>query len=508
MMRDRDLYKEILEKYLLRERVSGWAGERDYAYEIRDILCDNMRCDSSQVISINVRTWEDLFCEINTFRCAIQPPYEGDISLKGVLTDNIEHCEDKILLISTTDHPDNIWVLYNEAVERRARGVVFYDFYPFRRRRIVVSGRWSYSFNETIRAEVPVVHISLEEYARLRRFVGREIDLVLRSKLRSSTGFNVEVIKEHRDQEIIVSAHHDAWLSGFRDNGIGVLTLIRLSEVIGRRSFAKNSVRIVSLTAEEYGDPSNSTWYWAYGSRVYVNTLSDEYIERRKILGLVLDLAYREPLKISYTSPDIAFNLKHHMSIESQIDDYGHVYMDTISFVSKGVPTLTLHNFTSDVYSIYHTDLDLPFAMWRGFIERLSLDLARIIDRYDPATHMSVKILRERIRKNTTGDLRVKLEELIGEIERRDIDAIYRFYKCFSKTLLKPVAFESYRKLYSELSLTPYPEIISIASRIGSREVIVAGEERTLDFGNEFLKNRYLAENLELLEMLRECVFR
>ncbi|MEM0260144.1 MAG: M28 family peptidase [Sulfolobales archaeon] len=501
----------FLESYLLRERISGWIEERNFATELRDFLCEKISCDSSKIHEIDVITWEEKYCSImnverDLVKCSILPPYEEEDIISGILTDEMKQCSDKILLISTTDQPDNIWILYNEAVERGAKAVVFYDYYPWRRRRIVISGKWSYGFNDPIEVSIPAVHIPLEYYPFMKRYIGRRIELHIASSVRSSKGYNVEVVKEGSRGEVVVSAHHDAWLKGFRDNAVGVLTLIRLAEMIRKKSI-RNKIKIISFTAEEFGDPRNPAWYWAYGSRVYLDRIPEEDFVRNRSLGLVLDVAYKEPLKISFTVPDIAYSFKDAISLESYVEGFGHVYMDSISFIRRGVPALTLHNFSTDIYPVYHTDLDIPSDSWRGFIERFSKNILKAIDHYNPREHLRITLFIEEIQRNLIRELKDPLMKILERLS--DDEVIYKFYMYFSRLFLKPIALEGYRKLYSDLSLVSYPDLASMIYRgLISQKITIAGEEKIIDPTDKISRENLVRENLLLLEELERNIFK
>ena len=475
--------------YLSVERVAGWDREYELLGLLRDLMCDE-ECGEAKIYSLEVLKWIEYSCEINNkIKCVAQPPLNIDAYVEAVLTNDLGNCRNKIVLVSTTEYPDNIWILYNEAVERGAVGVIFYDYYPSRRRRIVINGDWHYSFTKEIKTPVPAVQIRLEDYSVLKRYVGRRVSLHVKSSLVASRGYTLEYfIENDPSREIIYSVHHDSWFSGFRDDAIGVLSLILIARYLLKMISDANypSIRLISFTAEEFGDPRNVGWYWAYGSRYYLSNIYKTDLYNRNLLSVVADTAFKEPVRVSYSTPELADLFKEKFRVKTLLEDYGHPYMDSISFIQRGVPTISLHNFP-DMYSIYHTDLDIEYSGWRGFLEVYSRSIVKVFSEILSNIPEPVHLLRdlEKYSRYLPSDLRNNLLSVLNKSRRHML-----LYSCFAKTLLRPVVYNYYRDLYNDIHLHPIYEILRRVSEDSVENIIIPGEEEIFYVKSEKELNR------------------
>ncbi len=497
-------YDELIYNYLLSERVAGWEKEFDMIKNMRDSICENI-CSDSMIHSIETLKWSQDRCLINKdIRCSVQPPYKGDIILEGYLTNDPHNCSDKILLISTTEYPDNTWILYNLAVENSALSVIFYDYYPDRYRRIVINGDWHYSFHKSMRNPVPAVHIRLNDYPTLRRYLGKRISIDLRSSLSLSKGYILETIIEGKDpkKEIILSAHHDSWYSGFRDDGVGLLTILFLAKNLEKMNISNlPTIRLISFTAEEFGDPRNPGWYWAYGSRYYLEKIYNiDNTGSKTMISVVIDTAFKEPIHISYSYPDLGYFVAEKLDLENKLDGYGHPYMDSISFIQKGIPTITLHNF-NEIIPVYHTNLDTLYSGWIGFLEKFSISLIKLF-----AELRDEKALRPRMIINELKEyLPVpRYERLYRKISYLNSSKDYMYlHSCLTRSLLKPIVLNSYRKLYTEIHLYL---LLMIPKIKNVEKVIVAGEEKILDVRNRGGEDSFTSYLENRLDEFEECL--
>lgn len=496
---------ELIYDYLMSERVTGWEREYDMLRFSRDIACKNI-CSEATIHSIETLKWSQDRCVINrSVECSIQPPFSGDLVLEGNLTNDINNCHDKILLISMTDYPDNIWILYNLAVERGALGVVFYDYYPKRRRRIVINGEWHYSFYKSIKSPIPAVHIKLNDYPFLKKYLGKRISIDLKSTVNTARGYILDMlIEEDPYKEVILSAHHDSWFTGFRDDGIGLLTLLSLAKNLDR-VHPQNlpTIRLLSFSAEEFGDPKNPGWYWAYGSRYYLGKIFDiEDLLTKTMISIVIDTAFKEPIHVSYSLPDLGHFFANKFSMKNTLDGYGHPYMDSISFIQSGIPTITLYNF-SETIPVYHTDLDTLYSGWISFLETFSLSLLKIIFELRDENILKPRLVINELKEYLPAPKYEKLSRHIWNL--KDSLEYAHFHSCLAKTLLKPVVFDSYKKLYSDIHLYP---LFTISRTRDVEKIIIPGEEKVLNLknkDNEGLNSlsKYIESKLDELE---ECL--
>jgi len=423
--------------------------------------------------SLEVALWEHGRCEVDGARCVPIPLTPGGY-VEGVLTDDLDKCGDKVLISSTTSYPDNMWNIYNEAVERGARAVVFYDYYPGRFRKIVVTGVWGYGYSQRIDPRIPAVHVRLEDGVKmLRRSLGKRVYIVSEARIRSSRGATVEAIAGgRRAGSILVSAHHDRWFNSYRDNAVAVKTVLEVARQLSRGGSSLHDIRIVSFTAEEVGDPSTPAWYWGYGSRVYVSTIDPEEI----LLAIVIDTAFREPIRVSTTSPDHAQTLFKDFPLGVRLEGYGHPYTDAPSLWMAGIPTITLHNL-EEIYPVYHTDLDMEDQP-QGFPSILARSLYLRLKDLEPES-VSPSALVEDLKSRIPGEL---FERIAGGVSR---EKGYRLVRCVNKHTMRPIFYGSYRELYKDMEVDPLPYSIAYrASRSGrTEEIRIPGEELVIYTG-------------------------
>lgn len=447
--------------------------------------------------SIDAALWEHGECHVDgSIRCVPIPPTPGGV-VEGVLTMDIDSCSDRVLIASTTSFPDNIWNIYNEALERGARAVIFYDYYPSRYRKIVVSGVWSYGNSVRSSTTIPAVHIRLEDAIPLiRRSLGKRVSITSSSRIRMSRGSTVEAIVPGRSRgSILVSAHHDRWFDSYRDNMIGVQVLLEIARQSRRLKTPRHEVRLVSFTAEEFGDPGMPAWYWGYGSRVYSSAIDAEDI----LLGIVIDTAYRTPVRISHTSPDHAARIFSNFSLDAVIEGYGHPYTDAPSLWVRGIPTITLHNL-EDLYPIYHTDLDVGEG-YSGFPSILAREiLAKILD-LDPVA-VGAEILIRDLETRLPQDLSTKIGEKVS-------NRSYELVRCVNKITMRPLFVGSYREMYRDMITDPFPLWHAYTSSTkGSRDpLVIPGSEKVIYRGTGSIESSYILNEIRAeAEDLLRCV--
>jgi Iap family predicted aminopeptidase len=445
--------------------------------ELRDVAAVRTRLEELgfdvRLYSVDVVSWFHGKCYVNGIRCVPIPPTVGG-DVEGVLTGDIESCGDKILIFSTTSFPDNIWNIYNMALERGAKAVIFYDYYPGRFRKIVVSGVWSYGYNHRSSPEIPAVHIRLEDGVRLiRRMVGKRIQISLAAEIKPSRGISVEgLIGGKKQGSILVAAHHDRWFNSYRDNMISVKTLLEIAFQTSKTGRALHDIGLVSFTAEEFGDPNMPAWYWGYGSRIYTREIDAGEI----LLAIVIDTAFRKPIRVSTTSPDHLTALLESVPLDAKLEGYGHPYTDAPSLWMAGIPTITLHNL-EDLYPIYHTDLDIEDQQ-PGFTKILGRELYIGLKNLEPTAVKGERILR---------DLRERIPyEIFREIERSlNKNKAYELIRCINKHTMKPIYFGSYRELYRDMQVDPFPYSIAYRASLerAREEIRIPGEELVLYSG-------------------------
>lgn len=427
----------------------------------------------SNLHPVDVLSWRDLGCEVSGFHCVCLPPIRS-FDVHGLLTNDLSNCGGKVLITSTTNFPDNVWVLYNLAVEAGAEAVVFYDEYPSRYRRIVVTGVWSYSLGRGDYPPIPAVHVRYEDGVKLMKLVGSYVDLRCRTEVRLSTGYNVEAfVGGRRESEVLISAHHDRWLTGFRDNLVGTYTLMKVAERSIRSNNLKHTLRLVSFTAEEFGNPALSPWYWSYGSKEYArkSDLSN--------VGFVvnLDTACKEPVRVNATGPELGKYFVKYSPINYVYEGFDHPYTDGLTFSSMGIPTVTLQNLR-DIDEVYHTDLDTWYDV-ELITDSLVVWITNSINEFE-LEKLEFKEYRQ-VLEDSLGE---EFKWFIDKVKRVvDISKLSKIFREVSKELVKPVLIGSYKDLNKDITTLLAPHVFAINNlRMGVKtgEVILVGDEEVL----------------------------
>jgi len=485
------MLKELLKELVsVNDVVAGSEKELFVVRKLRDYFIE-LGLDV-KLHPINVITWEDIKCDVNDYICRCLPPITTS-EVRGKLTDKIEESYGKVLLLSTTEFPDNVWVLYNLAVEAGAEAVIFYDSYPGRFRRIVVSGVWSYSFRSGKLPPIPAVHMRFEDGIRMRKLIGRYVELRCKTDIRGGTGYNVEVVVGGGEGEVLVSAHHDRWFTGYRDNIVGLYTLLKLAEVLSKLR-VKHTLRLVSFTAEEFGNPDLSPWYWSYGSREFVRSV--DLSSLRFVINL--DTACMEPIRVNATGPEIGKFFIKYSTIKYSYEGFDHPYSDGLSFSSLGIPTVTLHNLR-DIDEVYHTDLDTYYNN-ELLIDGLVTWIVNVVNNYS-LEGLEFKEYYEYLKNSLPSEL----DDVVSKILTvHDLSKLSKMFKLISKELVKPVAIGSYRDLNKDLITVLAPHALVINNlRRGSRVgVIVAGDEDVLCCNLGTSDNEIISKYIEYLRQV------
>lgn len=290
---------------------------------------------------------------------------EGELVHAGVGRSlALEGVEGRVALVGMTEEdPDFAAVQYALLAASGASAVVFYDFRPNLLRRIVVEAVISYGDGPGLPPPIPVVAINGELGRRLAE--GRHyVQLEVRARYDEGASSANVIAYDSGEAKVLVAAHYDRWLAGAADDAVGVAMLQQLPALLrGRRGVA-----YALFGCEEYGAPGYSAWYWAWGSRKYVEYLRSKGELDNLVAVLNTDVASRRPLTISASGPEFreAARALLGSSFEYELDS---PYFDSFSFSSSGVPALTVHSLWRYV-DLYHSSGDLPSAIdWEAVLQ-------------------------------------------------------------------------------------------------------------------------------------------
>ncbi|PUA31956.1 MAG: hypothetical protein B7O98_08190 [Zestosphaera tikiterensis] len=415
--------------------VAGSKAELNLVRSLRDRLSDlgfDVRLHPVEVVS-----WEDVNCLINgSIKCTSQPPQRSQY-VSGVLGRDV-------LLTPTTEDPDNMWVIHGRAVKEGYEAVIFFDSYPeVRKRRIVLTGELSYSTTSKVRDDVLSVHIPLDVGLKLKELYGRRVDVEVKVRKVLSTGYNLEATYGE-EPKMVVAAHHDRWLSGFRDDVNGLLILMKLAEEVSKKG--GQPVRLVSFTAEEYGDPEEPLLYWAYGSRAYVSRYGEAL--ENTLLFVVVDTAFTEPLEVSFVGLDEGL-WRYVSNVEVVESNAGIAYTDALSALNLAIPTLVFHNIHK-IKPVYHSDRDVYDLSVKYFNERVVNSLMGLAELANLRTSELINMVGR---------------YLTSKVKYVGVDNPLKAFKCFVKHMLLLVNKGSYDKLDSELAVMSYEDLRSYGNQ-------------------------------------------
>ncbi len=257
----------------------------------------------------------------------------------------------KVALVGMArEDPDHAASLYALLAKAGASAVVFYDFHPRVLRRIVVGIFASYREGPGLPPPIPAVAVRLDDGRRLAEGA-HYAQLEVRARY-SEDSRSRNLLAVEGEPTVLLSAHLDRWLGGAADDGVGVaLLLAALEELRGVRG-----VGLAFFGAEEYGAPLYNPWYWAWGSRVFVERLLSTGEAEGLVALINVDVAARRPLTISASGPEFREAARALLggTFEYDLDS---PYFDSFSFSSAGIAALTVHSLWRYV-DLYHTDHD------------------------------------------------------------------------------------------------------------------------------------------------------
>lgn len=415
--------------------VAGSKAELNLVRSLRDYL--SSLGFTVKLHPVEVVSWNEVECLINgSIPCTAQPP-QRSAYVSGILGR-------EFLLTPTTGDPDNMWIVHGKAGREGYKAVIFYDSYPnVKKRRIVLTGELSYSMKSRVKDDVLGVHVPLDVGLKLKELQGKLIDIEVKTNKTLSVGYNLEATCGE-NPKITLAAHHDRWLNGFRDNVNGLLVLLKLAKRLSEKS--SYSVRIMSFTAEEYGDPEEPMLYWAYGSRTYFSRYKEVFDDN--LLFVVIDTAFTEPVELSYIGLDE--RIGSYIALSTVESDTGIAYTDALSVLEVAVPTIVLHNLHA-IKPVYHSDKDVFIPTVNQFNEKMVNSLMKLVELANLKKQEVINMTSNYISKH------------VKHVETADP---LRTFKCFVKHMLLVVNKGSYDELNSELAVMACDDLKNRAGQV------------------------------------------
>ncbi|MEM1545198.1 MAG: M28 family peptidase [Candidatus Methanomethylicia archaeon] len=399
---------------------------------------------------------------------------------------------DSIVLCELPSDPDELKTVYLRAYELGAQAIIVYDNTPGRFRRVVISSVWDFRKMPCPPPPIPCIHIKWEDGLKVLDLVRNGVSrasLTSKSYIMESTGYNVEaIIPGSREDYIVICGHHDHWLTGVSDN---LTSLYLLHEVGGRLGSmrATYTIRLVSFTAEEFGAPGFQAWYWAYGSRFYVENLRRTNRLNDVIAVVNVDAFTSYPLILAGTpeirglTSSIADSLK--VKYELELD---YSYCDSYSFSSFGIPAITIHSLP-EILSYYHTDADsIDVVDWKAVMDTIDIvyrTASRIaIYGRDSLDYYAYKL---------------ELKKVLSDIGNNYLSSIvdrlnsWRAFRMVNMNLHKAVFIGDYR-----LDTGPFKTVLC-------PQLLVANDIKTIEYSINMLPNN-IYEAVKLLSKIKPYI--
>ena len=480
MWRDIVNYVKKLSKY--GEVIAG--SKKDY--EVAKIIRDDLRDQglSARLIPIPVMEWVPGKGSISIGGHEISltvQPYVLNAYIEAPLTyvdiNNVDKScvaiEDSIVLTNIPPDVDDINTAQLHLSECGALGAIFIDRAECMRR-IVCTGTWSPLKGPGKPPSIPILQVSRSKGREILRYGGSRGYLVVEGcKASESTGYIVEATIPYRSEDnecILITSHHDHWLTGVSDNLVGVSIAIFISKILSSKSqITKRCVKLVIFTAEESGAPNYSSWYWIYGSRVYAKKYGNN-------ISAVINLdTIAEGNKITVSAtPDLAYlmNIKaKDLGIDIDVE-FDQPIFDSYSFTMQGISAATLNTFHNILMKdIYHSSLDTIAVLNRDTIIKTTALCMKTVEHLASNNDVHKALRAEKW-----------LEYIVKNLQKSNaplelIDSIYRAYRYLEiakeptnikalihflvSELIKPVMWNGYRHLGNREEILVAPWIIA-----------------------------------------------
>lgn len=484
------------------ETITGTQQENVVASELKQILRD-IGVDDVKLYPVNVMTWIENECRLETSEGSIKChalPYslsadiEAPIVYAGYAGDKIyvdESVDGRIVLIPFPEDPDDAKYVMLKLFMHGAVAIIFFDEAPGRYRRIVVTGVQGFPYEKGLPPLIPVVNIKKEDLLFLRKKLVRKLRLYVKTRvLHDSTGYNVLATINGGREEVLVTAHHDHWFTGFSDDLLGLDTILKIAQKLVKKR-VKRTVKIVSFTAEESGAPNYAGWYWSWGSRCYVK---DRYRSLDEVYAVInIDGVFASRLRIS-SNPcfyDVLSRISMKYGIPVDNIELDSPYFDSFMFTLNGVPALTIHTLP-ELRLNYHTNLDdgeevsiETITLLNKFVEDLVYTIG------DNDVHGVEGFYREVYKnlhdyENAPLEARIllnKFKQLVSSVDKLDLKKTIRL---LSKKLIRAYVVHGIEGVFSSIFIPPLlyihlaKTLYKNTDGVFIEDVYIAGEEKLL----------------------------
>jgi len=403
MINENDFYTLIKEG----EVAAGSKEERNIYLKLSSLLKE--RTDQVRVEQIRVMNWELKHSKFYVNGEAIPEdkyvvlPYSPSSYEKGTL--------EKDFMISKINSLLELPFVYEKCYSSETCKALFVYMDDSLRKFVLKSGPFlqrKYSKPPT----VPALYITPELASKVEKNKG-DIELQIETSFNPySVGFIIEgILNGKRESSIYITAHHDHWFNGFRDNMASLLTLLNIER-------SESELHLVSFTAEESGSPSFSSWSWSYGSLNFLEKRQNKLDN----ITLNINLDNLETSNIeALATPGISNIVYRLLNTKIEIDPYNDGY----SFIKYGIPSIMIESRSSPVYHSNKDDLDKKIFSYA--IKELPILIQKIIKNYIDS-NKNYKEVTDFIKNESsylTTNLKSYVTNLTEELFRKD-EMIYR----------------------------------------------------------------------------------
>ncbi|AAK41023.1 M28 family peptidase [Saccharolobus solfataricus] len=393
------------------EIITGSKNETKLVKEIRKILEDNS--DEIRLIPIRVLNWEQkelIFeCESKLID-AISLPYSLSTEIEADVVDNFKDCNGRNLIKVRIQNLYEINKLYIEAVENNCLGIIF--SLDNEKRKFMIKYGDLLSHKPSYPPPIPAFYVKENDFP----YIKGKCRISLKTDLNPfATGYIVEAIRNSRNENKIIhiTAHHDHWFIGERDNLLAVALL---------RQFRSNiyETHLISFTAEESGSFNFSTFSWSHGSREFLKNYKnvDDIL-----LNINMDNISEESLVLKTVPGLLELSRKYFKNVVESPE----IYSDGYSYIKAGIPSITIESL-GNIH--YHGEYD-------------------IIETDKPNVFSNVTTILDTINKIINENIEYKTHEMRDQLKNNlwELPAELKSYLVNVKDILDKNYTEVYRKI-------------------------------------------------------------
>ncbi|NON62718.1 M28 family peptidase [Acidianus sp. DSM 29099] len=332
--------------------------------------------DEVRVTPIMVMNWKqrDLILECSGRKIdASLFPYSPSVDLETEVSESYELCNNKMLKVKI----NNLFEVnkyYEEAIEKGCNSVVF--SLDDEIRRFVIKNGNLLSTKPSPPPYIPAIYVKLSDF----QLVKGKCRLLADSEFNQSTGYIVEGIKNAKyNEEIHVTAHHDHWLAGERDNLLAVSILPELTSDL-------YETHLISFTAEESGSLSFSPFSWSYGSRKFLQGIRTDNV----LLNINMDNLAEDSLTVKLTP-----GLRGLIENEVNVLEIPEIYTDSYSYVKSGIPSVNIGSYSM---LHYHGEFD-------------------VVNPGDPKLNQNIELTKRLILKVINSKIEYNFNEMVNYLD-------------------------------------------------------------------------------------------